>query len=175
MVKNITTIRIARLAMVLNIMGERVKLKYNTFQKAKELGVNKLAAARVRSRCLLDSAEVYLEDGSDLCLVWAREALDEVLYLLSHAAYTQVENPDNRTTTTPEMIDSALAYPIENLIHVVNGKALAFCHNDTHPSLSLKDNKLMCFVCNKRFNPIDVIMHFNDIGYYDAVRYLCNI
>jgi hypothetical protein len=145
------------------------------FQKAKSMNVNKIAAARMRVRRLIEELEVYIDDGSDLAIIWAKENIDEILYLLDKCRYETLPSKNTFNQVTDEMIQQAKDYPIERLLEFNNGKALAFCHDDTKPSLSKyrNANKAHCFVCNKSFNPIDIVMHFNGTKYYDSVRYLC--
>ena len=77
---------------------------------------------------------------------------------------------------TDDMIEAAIQYPIEKLLEFNHGKAFAFCHDDSNPSLllySLK-NKCRCHVCGKSFDPINVLVEKEGFSFKDAVRYLTN-
>jgi len=75
---------------------------------------------------------------------------------------------------TDEMIQIARDYPIESLIEFVNGKAIAFCHADKNPSLTLdrKRGKAHCFVCDKDYNALDVLIERDNMSFVDAVKQL---
>lgn len=75
---------------------------------------------------------------------------------------------------TDDMIWTAKHFPIELLIEFTKGKSLAFCHTDTNPSLSMhsKSNTCRCFVCDKSFDPIAVLMERDKLSFIDAVRQL---
>lgn len=70
-------------------------------------------------------------------------------------------------------IERARSYPMEELLGVESGRRI-LCpfHDDHHPSASIKNNKLRCFVCNKTWNPIDYVMEKNGLSFPDAVRRL---
>lgn len=71
-------------------------------------------------------------------------------------------------------IENARAYPIHLLIDFNHGRATAFCHDDRSPSLHhwKKGNKARCFVCDKTYNPIDVLMERDKMSFPEAVRSL---
>lgn len=80
-----------------------------------------------------------------------------------------------RNSITEQMIEQAREYPIEQVIEFDRqGKALAFCHADNHPSLSWHKNRnrCTCFVCGKSFNSIDVLVQRDHMTFPDAVREL---
>ena len=149
----------------------------STFRTAERFGVNRIAAARIRARFLQESIQVYLEDGSELALQWAWEAIDELLYLFKHAGYSEVKREDRKQNQiTDEMKQRALDYPITSLIEFRANKAMAFCHADKTPSLTYfaKNNKCWCPVCNKAFNSIDIVMYQEECSYFEAIRSLCD-
>ena len=77
---------------------------------------------------------------------------------------------------TDEMVAQAREYPVEQLIDFSQGgKVMAWCHADTQPSLSWwkNGNKAVCWPCDKKFGPIDILMHRDSMTFIDAVRYLC--
>lgn len=146
-----------------------------TFHKAKIMGVNKLAAARVRVRYLLECVDVYLEDGSDLAMFWAEQDLREAFYLLENAGYTiEHKASDGFLKVTDAEIEQAKQYPIDRLVDFSKGRATAWCHDDRNPSLvhNRKENKVYCPVCHKQWNSVEVTMIRNNLKFYDAVRSL---
>jgi DNA primase len=75
---------------------------------------------------------------------------------------------------TSDMIEDATSYPIEKLLDLVHGKALAFCHADKNPSLALNPskNKCRCHVCGKSFSTIDILVQRDGFSFVDAVKEL---
>ena len=145
---------------------------HDTFAKANALGINRLAAARMRARYLFEWIDECLKEGSDLALFWAREALNEIEYLQKHAFYEP--NP-SKNTLTLEQIATARQYPIEQLIPFNrHGRATAWCHHDEHPSLTWhrKGNRARCFACDLTYGPIDVRMYRDMLSFPEAVRSL---
>jgi len=81
---------------------------------------------------------------------------------------------ESNDAITDEHISNARRYPIERLIEFKKGKALAFCHDDSNPSLSLhsKSNTCRCFTCDKSFDSISVLMVRDKMTFLQAVRQL---
>lgn len=152
-------------------------IKYkNTFIQSTRLGVNRLAATRIRARYIQECLDIYLKDSSDLALHWAWDCVDELIYLFKHAGYSELPKENNCSQITDEMKQRALDYPVTSLIDFKDNKrAIAWCHNDNSPSLVYfaKNNKIWCPVCNKAYNSIDLLMHLEGCGYFDAIRRLC--
>ena len=147
---------------------------YDTFIKAREFGISPLAAARMRARYLFDWIDDCLEEGSDLALFWAWEALEEIDYLQANAYY-QPETRSIRESLTDEQIQAARNYPIEKLITFNRqGKAHAWCHHDHNPSLTWfrRANRARCFPCDLTYGPIDVRMYRDNLPFGEAVRSL---
>jgi len=73
-------------------------------------------------------------------------------------------------------LQKAKAYPIENLIKIQRNKAECLWHKDREPSLHYyrKDNKVHCFVCNKQWDSIDVVMKQHDCELKEAVSIITN-
>jgi hypothetical protein len=141
---------------------------------AKKLNKNKIAAARIRARYLQDQLEVYIQDGSDLALHWAWENIAELIYLFDKCQFEEKICTNGHTKITDEMKETALQYPINTLVQNTKGKATAWCHNDKNPSLhiNLIKNKAFCNVCNKVFNPIDVLIERDGMKWSEAVKHL---
>lgn len=143
------------------------------FSKARYMDVNKLAAARIRARYLLEAVDVYLEDGSDVAIVWAREAAEEALFVLQEGAYEKIIKSSDQSISS-EDIAVASKYPVDKLIEFKRGKALAFCHDDHHPTMfhATRKNLAGCPACNKFFSPIDILMFRDGYSFTDAVKEL---
>jgi len=85
-----------------------------------------------------------------------------------------IDHPSNGVT--PDMIETARSYPIEELLGVErrNGKGNILCpfHDDKRPSASIRNNRLHCFACNKTWGPIDVVMEKEGLEFVEAVKRL---
>lgn len=88
---------------------------------------------------------------------------------------SRYKEPVKKGGITDEMIAQAKEYPVDQLIDFNNGKAMAWCHDDSNPSLTLwkKGNKAVCWPCDKKFNAIDICMERDGMTFIDAVKYLC--
>jgi len=80
---------------------------------------------------------------------------------------------NNKNAITPQMIEHAKDYPIENLLEV-NKQNFAFCpfHNEKTPSFYCKNNYGYCFSCNWTGDNIALIMKQNSLTFPEAVRLL---
>ncbi len=107
-----------------------------------------------------------------LCSPIFFKILDEMIQLRKDIFWR--DKPRSKNDVTPEMKDRAKAHPVTNLIQFNKGKALAFCHSDKTPSMTYyaKMNRASCFVCNKTFDPIDILMIRDGMKYHDAIRAL---
>jgi len=57
-------------------------------------------------------------------------------------------------------------------IQVKNNKCLCIFHSDTTPSMSIKDNKLHCFVCHRSADVFDVVKELEGCSFKDAYTIL---
>lgn len=88
---------------------------------------------------------------------------------------TNYNRPQPKGQITDDMIAAAKETPVTNLIEFDRyGKALAFCHADTSPSLShnKKSNRAHCFPCGRSFNAVDILMVRDGMTFIDAVKQL---
>lgn len=53
-------------------------------------------------------------------------------------------------------------------IQVKNGKCLCLFHDEKTPSMSIKDNKLHCFACNRSADVFDVVREIKGCSFKDA-------
>jgi len=152
---------------------------------ADEMEISRLAAARMRTRKLLKQLE-HLEELKEIAFMseddWLLNELyslelkhlDEIFYLFNHLdkPAEKIYNGNNKITDYD--IEQAKNFPIDHVILFVNNKAYAWCHDDRTPSLMhwKKENLARCFVCNKTFNPIDVLVQRDGLSFVQAVKRL---
>lgn len=147
-----------------------------TFLEAEKFGINRRAAARMRVRYLKRDLGFYLDHwartGEGVALLWAKEILDEITYLMARCRRVHHES---RGRLSEGIVALAKATPITQVISFNRyGKAFAFCHEDKRPSLCHADrtNTAWCPVCDKRFNAVEVLMQRDGMTFVDAVRSL---
>ena len=124
-----------------------------------------------------DQQEAAVGDDRRLCELFALDVLDEFLAEareLQRLTRALKGKPAAPGRITDEQIASARAFPIEQIIDFVKGKALAPCHADKNPSLSWdrKRNRAHCFVCDKSFSALDYLMEVMGLKFIDAVKQL---
>lgn len=157
---------------------------YDTIKAARLMDFDIVEACNLRIKFLYSqySAAKYLASPASNEITKAfmdlhLEKIDaEIKYL--HKYRRQAEEPAREGEITDEHIQQAKAVPIDSIIEFNrSGKALAFCHEDTHPSLSLfrKANIARCFVCNESFDTIAVLMQRDHMSFHSAVRNLAGI
>jgi hypothetical protein len=73
---------------------------------------------------------------------------------------------------TPQEIERAKEYPIENIIELKRNTALCPFHNEKSPSFSVKNNRYKCFGCGVGGDSISLIMHIKNMTFKQAVDYL---
>lgn len=147
-------------------------------QSAEEMGVTLNYAIGARRAFLWKELDFWLDVETDvttwdvLCKPMVWKVIDDLTKLQVDVFWKN--KPQSRNEVTPEMKQRAKAHPVTNLIQFEKGKALAFCHTDKTPSLTYyaKKNLATCFVCNKRFDPIDVLMLRDGYTFHDAIRAL---
>lgn len=78
------------------------------------------------------------------------------------------------TGLSEEMIEAARRFPVDRLVEFTRGKATAWCHEDRNPSLyhGTRRNVAVCPVCNRTFNPIDILMDRDGLSFAEAVKAL---
>lgn len=133
---------------------------------------------------LIDEAREHQKQTEDADAYLVLECLAASYYLDLHDLRTGIAkakeliNPPKRIYAdriTDEDIARAKDYPVDQLITFTKGKALAFCHPDKTPSLSHNraKNFCHCFVCNKTFNAIDILIYRDNMPFIQAVKSLC--
>lgn len=154
---------------------------YQIRKAAEEFGISFKLALWHRKRCLaskMESAIAYMEhEDCPITLHYLAQDVGKIRLEISKISreLDMLDKPTNADQITDEMIARAKEYPIEKLIDFDRtGKALAFCHADKTPSLSWwkKGNKATCFPCDKRFDPIDILMIRDGFTFHEAVKRL---
>lgn len=143
------------------------------FRKARDMGIDRVAAVRMRVRYLLQEIAIcekapYDYDVIDMII---QDDFDEIYYLFGKIKRTEVYTEN----ITDEDIEKAKEYPIENLIELdARGKAIAWCHDDKNASMTLwkGKNKVRCWACSKTYNPIDILVERDGLSFIEAVKRL---
>ena len=143
---------------------------------ARLFGIPFQTAIHIKLRWLLDRLGKE-KDGLEYSLLLCdfSDCIDELTLLKSREM--SALNNNFRDTVTEEMKQQALDYPIERLLEFNRrNQTLAWCHNDSRPSLHLNKSKNLCFCnpCCKVFNSIKIAQHIYGLKYHDAIRFLCN-
>lgn len=157
-------------------MGEYEKV----FRAAAKFEISPRAAANMRMRYLRDQVHDLLSHRPVHPIVgyWANQAMNEILWLLIETDKREQQGHSKRFVRvdriTDDDIEAAKEYPIEQLVDFTRGKAFAWCHEDRNPSMyhATRTNKAICPVCDKFYNPIDVLMERDGMSFKDAVREL---
>jgi len=156
--------------MKLNQHGERIdipidkvfvyKKQYaNIFTMASLMNKNPYVGMLDRITFLLDTAATHCGATDAISDLYINQYLDEVIWLMrEYPRRLKLKQQIDRLTD--EQIEQARQFPVDKLIVFEKGKALAFCHEDNRPSLHWykKSNRARCFVCNRTWNPIDILM-----------------
>lgn len=143
-----------------------------TLRMARRMDKDPQEAAAIRCRYLYEMMGYYLESSSEIADFWFWDAVEEAIYITEQARI-QAEKK-LAPFENPLDIERAKEYPIESLIDFKNGWAVAWCHQDKRPSLSLnrKTNRARCWPCGKTYNPIDVLMSRDNFSFVEAVLWL---
>jgi len=167
--------------------AKRLRVK-QVLDQAELLGVDRSTAVSMRLSYLF-AEKMEIDEAIDW-LVEHESGDDEVEWMLADVTIRLIERrnrlmreeramrgynkPQPANQITDEMIAQARAYPVEQLVDFTKGKAMAWCHEDKRPSLSWwkKGNSCTCFVCGKRFNPIDIMVERDNMSFVNAVKYL---
>lgn len=90
--------------------------------------------------------------------------------LLSEIGNIKKKEREARVVITEEMIERARQYPLEKLIEINRQKfTKCFKHDDKTPSAYCKNNFIHCFVCQKTWDTIAVLVERDGIGFREAV------
>ena len=77
---------------------------------------------------------------------------------------------NRKDEVTPEMVDRAREYPIEQIVRVErNGRAKCVFHAGEDGNMDIRKNFAHCYVCGAHGDPIDVYKAVNGVGFREAV------
>lgn len=117
----------------------------------------------------------YLDDLIERLRYGYEKELKKYQYQVSYIDNLRNPQPQPKRTDpiTPERVERARAYPIEDLLEIKRGTTLCIFHDDHKPSLKIyPDNHVYCFSCMRRADVIDIYMALNGCGFQEAVRKL---
>lgn len=76
---------------------------------------------------------------------------------------------------TPEMIETAHNYPIDQLTEVKRGFASCPFHAEKTPSLHITGNKYYCHGCSEGGDAIKFVMKRDNLSFKEAIKYLTSL
>jgi hypothetical protein len=149
---------------------------YQIEMKAREMNISPKIAFEMRVKYLFGQLDLW-DDYLDLKTSEMPEStylgiMAEICKIRIYAQNAKLGK--KKVGITDANIDSAREYPVEKLIEFNRGTALAFCHADKKPSLTWdkKRNRAHCFVCDKDFSAIDILMERDGVDFITAVKHL---
>lgn len=128
--------------------------------------------AEMRISC--QRIDAYLDSDDPVAIWMASYEQDALIRKARKVRKLSIALSEQQTGITDQQIEQARSVPIEQVIPFQNGVARCFAHQDKRPSLShwKKANKASCFVCNRHWNPIDVLVERDGMTFAAAVRSL---
>ena len=158
------------------------------FEKAEEMGVDRFVALKCKLTYIREEISRKKEYLQELLEdIQTAEGLTKAFLEQSISAtkndinklqkkHARLVTPDTGLKgITDDNVIEAREYPVDQLMEFgSNGRCMAFCHKSNTESMSYnnRDNKAHCFVCNKSFNPIDILMERDGLSFIDAVKEL---
>lgn len=159
--------------MTLTVKPSPVEAIYQQ-QKAEYLFKLKERRALLKTELELFSTNIFNQKAvsRELILIEMKE-INKEIKKVNGKINIESNNPGNQEITD-EMIKTARDYPIEDVLpnKIFRNKTRCFNHDDRNPSMSIRDNRVKCFVCDKRWNPIDVVMQVEGLEFKEAVKRL---
>lgn len=105
--------------------------------------------------------------------IWLR-AFSRVQSIIKDLKYPN--RKQNGNGVTDQMIEAARSHDITELLEEQPRRGMIHCinpeHEDEHPSASIKNNRIHCFVCNESWDPIAYIMKTQNTDFIRAVKFL---
>lgn len=95
------------------------------------------------------------------------------MYKLSMEYKFTILRKTNRSEITPDMIEKAREYPIQEIVEI-NRSGFSLCpgHDDHHPSMDCRNNFCFCYVCGWCGDSIALYMKKNNVDFVMAVKFL---
>jgi hypothetical protein len=149
---------------------------YQLEQLAKDFDISFSSACAMRIRYIfhvIDDLNDYLDEQTNI--MPESTIVDLCIEICNIRIYQQAAKKGRlKQGITDADIEAAREYPVEQLIEFNRGAALAFCHADKTPSLSLdrKRNRCHCFPCDKDFSAIDILIERDGLDFISAVKQL---
>lgn len=159
---------------------------FNVRLEAKALGVPYVWAMERRKVYLTDTIKRIRDTMATLMaanLAGASE-LEKTLIKKCHEESTKIINrlemqgqdykTDSGPGMAPEMIQRAKDYDIKTLLpNPIRGNFThCISHEDKHPSMGIKNNRVKCFVCGFGGDSIDIFQQLNNANFKEAVTFL---
>jgi hypothetical protein len=110
-----------------------------------------------------------------ICKPTMMQIIKELFQLSKDLYFRNRKTDDNEINEN--MVSRAKMVPVTDLVEFANGRATAWCHDDSRPSLyvATRINKIVCPACgDKRFDSIDILMTRDGLSFPEAVKRLCN-
>ncbi len=180
--------------MLLNVLKAKCNLlriedtliRINVRSDAEEMGVD-IKWALQRRRAYLDNVVESIQEvmtslistnlagATELELSLIRGYMGEANKTASkYKTQGKLFRTDNKNGITDDMIARAKEYPIKELLSSPVRRNTTHCiaHNDSDPSMGIKNNRVKCFVCGFKGDAIDVAMKINNLDFKSAVKTL---
>jgi len=136
--------------------------KEDQFWRRKRYGANAAASRPYVERVLI--AWFIQEDARQL------EKIRREIAVIQAALFQPQRVRRHRIT--PEMIERAKEYPVENIVEARRGMAPCIFHDDRNPSMYVKNNFVHCFSCGKTADVIEVYQKIHGATFPEAVEAL---
>lgn len=158
------------------------------FNKAEEFGMDRTQALKFRlsyvrekisdNKKFLEELENDVKGSTGLTKAFLEQSIqttkNQIVKLQKQ--HSRLVTPSSSIQgITDDDVQAAREHPVENLMDFGrSGRCRAFCHKSNTESMAhnKRDNKVMCFVCNKSFNPIDVLVERDGYEFIEAVKEL---
>lgn len=115
--------------------------------------------------------QIYIKEKIDARLREIRKAIKE-LYYRKRTISDHAKLHGHRLGILEEEVRTAKQYDFKQLHDFRNSYGLCPFHDDTNPSLVLKNNKVRCFSCDKSWDTIQFVMDKEGLTFPQAVRRL---
>lgn len=94
------------------------------------------------------------------------------IYFLCEQGCVMLGKKPRSNSLTPEMIERAKEYLIENLVDVKRGMARCIAHEDKSPSMDCRNNFVFCHACGFHADAIGLYQRLYGVGFREAVEAL---
>ena len=119
---------------------------------------------------ILDNFPIYPLVGTSIIYVALLEKQSKTLTKLEKSAKILSMKSNGGVSDQDKL--RAKDYPIEDLFEGKTKGIRCFAHDDHRPSASIRYNRLRCFVCNRSWDSIQVLIERDGYTFSDAVKRL---